>query len=182
MPAAIHELPPFDSDKGLLNVIIETPKGSRNKYAFERDCALFALRKVLPLGMGFPFDFGFVPSTHADDGDPLDVLLLLEETAFPGCLVRSRVLGVIHAEQRERGKITRNDRLIAIAEMHSRVMAYRSLKDLDPQLLRDVEDFFTSYNAAEGKKFKVLGIRGKNAALRTIRRAATNPFKKSGQK
>src|SRR5581483_718248 len=81
-------------DDSILQVIVETPKGSRNKYKFEPKLGMFVLGKVLPDGMVFPYDFGFVPSTMADDGDPLDVLLLMDEPAFPGCLIESHVIGV----------------------------------------------------------------------------------------
>lgn len=78
-------LKPFDSDdKQMLRVVIETPKGSRNKFAFAPDEHVFELKKVLPAGMTFPYDFGFVPLTKADDGDPVDVLVLMDEPAFPG--------------------------------------------------------------------------------------------------
>jgi hypothetical protein len=80
-------LKPIDSDdKQMLRVVIETPKGSRNKFAFDPEDHVFELKKVLPAGMTFPYDFGFVPSTQADDGDPVDVLVLMDEPAFAGCL------------------------------------------------------------------------------------------------
>ena len=93
-------LKPFDaSDKQLLRVVIETPKGSRNKFAFDPKQHVFELKKVLPAGMMFPYDFGFVPSTEADDGDPVDVLVLMDEPAFPGCVLTCRAVGVIEGEQ-----------------------------------------------------------------------------------
>jgi inorganic pyrophosphatase len=101
---------PFDrlsarkDDTGLVNLIVDTPKGSRNKFRYDSDLGLFRLGKVLPLGMAFPYDFGFIPSTLAEDGDPLDVLLLADEPAFPGCLVGARLLGVFEAEQRKRAR------------------------------------------------------------------------------
>ena len=79
----------------LFRSIIETPKGSRNKYAFDPDQRIFELKKVPPAGMAFPYDFGFVPSTVAEDGDPVDVLVLMDEPAFPGCLLRCRLIGII---------------------------------------------------------------------------------------
>lgn len=92
-------LKPFDSDdKQLLRVVIETPKGSRNKFAFDVDEHIFELKKVLPSGMAFPYDFGFVPSTRADDGDPVDVLVLMDEPAFSGCVLTCRPIGVIEGE------------------------------------------------------------------------------------
>jgi len=89
-------LNPLDSDdKQMLRVVVETPKGSRNKFAFDPDQHLFQLKKVLPTGMAFPYDFGFVPSTKAEDGDPIDVLVLMDEPAFPGCVLNCRPIGVI---------------------------------------------------------------------------------------
>jgi inorganic pyrophosphatase len=92
-------LKPFDKqDSDLLVVVIETPKGSRNKYAYDPDEHIFELKRVLPAGMAFPYDFGFVPSTLGGDGDPLDVLVLMDEPAFPGCKLKCRVIGVIEEE------------------------------------------------------------------------------------
>lgn len=92
----------LDKDKKV-QVIIETPKGSRNKYAWDTDQQIFALRKVLPEGMAFPHDFGFIPSTEGDDGDPIDVLVLMDQPVFTGCLVKARLIGVIEGRQTEKG-------------------------------------------------------------------------------
>ena len=94
-------LKPIDKKDGSVQVIIETPKGSRNKFAFDPEQNIFALKKVLPAGMAFPYEFGFLPRTRAEDGDPIDVLLLMDEPAFPGCSVRARLIGVIEGEQLE---------------------------------------------------------------------------------
>jgi len=100
-------LNPFDSDdKQVLRVVVETPKGSRNKFAFDPDQHLFELKKVLPTGMAFPYDFGFVPSTEAEDGDPIDVLVLMDEPAFPGCVLKCRPIGVIEGEQSDKKRET----------------------------------------------------------------------------
>src|SRR4029453_11308915 len=95
--ALLNKLKPFDKKKGNLNAVIDTPKGSRNKYAFDFDVGMYRLKSVLPEGAVFPFDFGSIPGTVAEDGDPLDVLLLMDEPAFAGCLVEARLLGVIEA-------------------------------------------------------------------------------------
>src|SRR3954466_4948745 len=100
----LEKLKPFDKETGNLNVVIETPKGSRNKYAFDFDVKSYKLKTVLPHGSVFPFDFGSIPGTLADDGDPLDVLLLMDEPAFPGCFLQARLIGVIEAEQRKKEK------------------------------------------------------------------------------
>ena len=103
-------LPSFNGDEGVIHVIIETEKGSRNKFSFDEDLNVFRLKKVLPEGMSFPYDFGFIPSTRAEDGDPLDVLvLLMDEPGCTGCLVECRVIGAICGEQSENGKKIRND-------------------------------------------------------------------------
>ena len=107
----LRRLKPFDR-KGNLNVVIDTPKGCRNKYAFDFDKNAYKLTTVLPRGAVFPFDFGSIPGTIAEDGDPLDVLVLMDEPAFPGCVIQARLVGVIEATQSENGKKIRNDRLI----------------------------------------------------------------------
>ena len=102
--ALLRKLKPFDRKSGNLNVVIDTPKGSRNKYGFDFDIDAYKLKSVLPHGTVFPFDFGSIPNTVAEDGDPLDVLVLMDEPVFIGCLVETRLLGVIEAEQTEEGK------------------------------------------------------------------------------
>src|SRR5678816_3881477 len=111
----LSSLTAFDAESDELNVLVDTPKGSRNKFKYDEERGLFKLGGVLPVGAVFPFDFGFIPSTVGGDGDPLDVLILMDEPAFPGCLVKAKLIGVIEAEQTEEKKTTRNDRLIAVA-------------------------------------------------------------------
>ena len=149
---------PLDEDTGDLHVVVDTPKGSRNKYEFDERLALFKLGGVLAVGHSFPFDFGFIPNTLGGDGDPLDVLVLLDEPAFVGCLIPARLIGVVEAEQTERdGETGRNDRLIAVAS-NSRVHEdVKSINDLNETLVDEIEHFFVSYNEAKGKKFKPLG-------------------------
>ena len=116
MTTSIIKLPATDPDSDLTNVVVDTPKGSRNKYKFDERDGQWRLSKVLPQGSYFPFDFGFVPSTQAEDGDPIDVLLIVDEPAFPGCVVPARLIGVLEAEQTEKGQTIRNDRLVAVVE------------------------------------------------------------------
>ena len=163
-------LKPFDRKSGNLNVIIETPKGCRNKYAFDFGIKNYKLKSVLPKGAVFPFDFGSVPGTTADDGDPLDVLLLMDEPAFTGCLVQGRLLGVIEAEQTNDGNAERNDRLIAVAAESYTHSSLKSLKTLKPELIKEIEHFFISYNEIRGKKFKPLARKGPNAAVRLVKK------------
>src|SRR5437764_15192343 len=100
----------------MLRVVIETPKGSRNKFALNQDEHIFELKKVLPAGMTFPYDFGFVPSTEADDGDPVDVLVLMDERAFPGRVLKARPIGVIEGERADSKHKVRNERIVAIEQ------------------------------------------------------------------
>src|SRR5689334_21473981 len=104
------DLPSFDQATGEVNAIVDTPKGSRNKFKYDQEKRMFKLGGVLPLGASFPFDFGYIPSTEGEDGDALDILILMDEPAFPGCLVPGKLIGVIEAEQTEAGKTNRNDR------------------------------------------------------------------------
>src|ERR1044072_8151320 len=126
--ASLGRLAPFEDDS--LIVGIETPKGSQNKLAFEPRYRTFVLKGVLPAGAVFPFDFGFVPSTRGGDGDPLDVLVLMDAPVFPGCIVPSRLIGAIEAEQTEDGETERNDRLIAVAADSATHRSIRELNDL----------------------------------------------------
>jgi inorganic pyrophosphatase len=160
MATSVLDLPPLDPDSGRLNVVVDTPKGSRNKYKFDERSGQWRLSKVLPQGMAFPYDFGFVPATRGEDGDPVDVLLLMEEPAFSGCVVPARLIGVLEAEQTERGKTIRNDRLVAVVETPYNPAEYRSLDEVSRQRLEEIEHFFVSYNEVEGRQFKPLARRG----------------------
>jgi inorganic pyrophosphatase len=165
------QLKPLEPKDGTLQVIIETPKGSRNKYAYDTEQKIFSLTKVLPLGMAFPYDFGFLPKTLAPDGDAIDVLLLMDEPAFPGCAVKSRLVGVIEGEQIDGKKRIRNDRLVAVAEANHMYANIKKLKDLPKKTLRELQDFFVNYHRLEGKEYKLLGCKGKSTAMTLINKA-----------
>jgi inorganic pyrophosphatase len=165
-PASLDRLDPFDDD--CVMVVIETPKGSPNKLAFDPRLGAFVLKGVLPAGAVFPFDFGFVPSTRADDGDPLDVLVLMDAPVFPGCVVPSRLIGVIEAEQSDDGETERNDRLLAVAANSATHRSIQTLSDLGQDLVAQVEHFFVSYNEMKGKQFRVKGRAGKKRALTLV--------------
>jgi inorganic pyrophosphatase len=165
------KLKPIDKKEGLVQVIIETPAGSRNKFSFDPDQGIFALKKVLPAGMVFPYDFGFLPQTLAPDGDPIDVLLLMDEPAFPGCAVKARLIGVIEGEQLDGKEKVRNDRLVAVAEANHMYANIRKLKDLPEKWLTELQDFFVNYHNLEGKKYKLLGCKGETSAMQLIKEA-----------
>jgi inorganic pyrophosphatase len=165
----LKKLPPFDRNSGNLNVIIDTPKGCRSKFAYDMKRQAYVLKSVLPQGAVFPFDFGSIPGTKAEDGDPVDALVLMDEPAFCGCLIESRLVGVIEAEQSEDGKTERNDRLIAVAAKSQTHAEVQSLADLSPALLKEIEHFFISYNQERGKEFRPVGRHGPKKAKRLIR-------------
>jgi inorganic pyrophosphatase len=170
MKNPLIDLSAFDDD-GDVNAIIDTPKGSRNKFKYDEKSGLFKLGGALPLGAVFPFDFGYIPSTKGGDGDPLDILILMDEPAFPGCLVKAKLIGVIEAQQTEGKKTTRNDRLIAVAADSRNHSHVRFLGDLNSNLVHEIERFFISYNETKGKRFKVLGRFGPDRAEKLITEA-----------
>jgi len=165
------QLKPISKKDGLVQVIIETPAGSRNKFAFDPEQRIFALKKVLPAGMVFPYDFGFLPQTLAPDGDPIDVLLLMDEPAFPGCAVSARLIGVIEGEQIDGKKKIRNDRLVAVADANHMYANIKRLKDLPGKWMRELQDFFVNYHSLEGKEYRLLGCKGADAAFALIKKA-----------
>jgi inorganic pyrophosphatase len=163
-------LKPFDADdKELLRVIIETPKGSRNKFAFNEDERIFELKKVLPAGMGFPYDFGFIPSTKADDGDPLDVLVLMDEPAFAGCILSCRPVGVIEGEQGTKKKKERNDRIVAVEKDAHSFAHVKKIGDLGKQFCRELEEFFVNYHRLSGEDYRVIAVKGPAVARKLVK-------------
>lgn len=163
-------LKPFDADdKRMLRVVIETPKGSRNKFAFNAKEHLFELKKVLPAGMAFPYDFGFVPSTKADDGDPVDVLVLMDEPAFPGCALTCRAVGVIEGEQvGKKGKV-RNDRIVAVEQDAHSWADIKTLDDLGKHFLKELEEFFIDYHRLSNRQYRVLDVKGPGQARKLVK-------------
>jgi inorganic pyrophosphatase len=174
MNSPYRQLPLFAAGKKHLHVIIDTPKGSRNKFAFDEELQLFTLKHVLPEGAVFPFDFGFLPNTLTEDGDPLDVMVLLEAPAFTGCVVEVRLIGALEAEQTKNGKTVRNDRLIAVATASKQHAALKTLKDLPRNLPEEIGRFFRHYNAARDIVFEVTGQVGSKSALELVLRAERN--------
>ena len=112
MPNFIN-LPPFAED-GAVHVVVETPRGSRAKFAYDPQLETFTFTKSLLIGLTYPHDWGFVPSTTAEDGDPLDVMVIHDAATFPGLVLACRIIGILQIEQRSKGKAERNDRLFAV--------------------------------------------------------------------
>ena len=173
MTKALSELPTWDRETGDLLMVIETPKGSRNKYSYDEDTGAFDLGWVLPPGLSFPYDFGFIPSTIADDGDALDVLVLLDVPVAVGCVVTGRVIGAIQAKQRAHGgKWIRNDRLLAVARHAHTHQHIKSLDDLRPHMVDEIQEFFIDYNRMREREFRPLEICGAKKAHKLIKKAS----------
>lgn len=166
------KLPPaFVKRSDTINVIIETPKGSSIKYTFEPETELFKLSKILPEGLVFPLHFGFIPNTKGEDGDPLDVLVLLDEPCYPGCHVECKVIGIIEALQTEKNETMRNDRIIAKAIESTKYSKINFIKDMDSSMVDQLIHFFISYNKLNNKVFKPLKNQGPKKAITLIKKA-----------
>lgn len=160
---------PFVEETEDINAIIETPKGSRNKYAYDENTDMIKLKKALPAGMVFPFDFGFIPFTIAEDGDPMDILVLTDSPTFPGCLVEAKVLGIVKVEQEKKGEKVRNDRVIAVQTDSRMYSSAKNLNDLPEGLIKEIVNFFASYNNVSEDVFNPLGNSGPETAIKLIR-------------
>jgi inorganic pyrophosphatase len=167
---ALDRISPTNAE-GEWRAVIETPQGSRNKLKYEPTEEAFAVSSSLPAGMAFPFDFGFIPRTRAEDGDPLDVLVLMDAPAYPGCIVEIRLLGVLEVDQTKDGTTVRNDRLIAIAKGATERGDLDELSDMAPALMTQIESFFSTYSELDGKAFKARDRRGPRRAETLARKA-----------
>jgi len=152
-----------------LAIIIETPKGSTEKYSYDKESKCFKLKKILPSGMVFPYDFGFIPNTKGEDGDPLDVIVISEFKSFPGCMMDVRIIGAMLAEQTEKSKTERNDRFLAVPSLSSIFSDINTVADLPKDKLDELQQFFVNYNAAQGKKFKPSKVIKPKEALKLIK-------------
>ncbi len=161
--------PRLDEKNCTCRAIIETPKNSRNKFDYDPESRLFELGGLLPEGMLFPFDFGFIPCTLGQDGDPLDIMVLMDAPAHVGCLVAVRLVGVISAAQTEKGKTKTNDRLLGVTIHSYEHESVHSIDELRPSLLQQIQEFFVSYNKQRGKEFKVKGTGGPKKAVRLVK-------------
>src|SRR6266851_183913 len=155
-------------DNAIIQVVIETPKDSRNKYAFHPEQKVFELKKVLPAGMTFPYDFGFIPRTQAEDGDPTDVLVLMDEPAFPGVVLKCRLIGIIEGEQGDNKDKERNDRVVAVEKENHSWSDIKHIDDLGKQFLRELEEFFVNYHKLSGKQYRIIDVRGPKHARKRI--------------
>ena len=164
---------PHDSD-GRVRAVIESPRGSRNKLKYEPGLDVFVLDHVLPVGLEFPLDYGFIPGTRGQDGDPIDVLVLMDAPVVPGCAVPVRLVAVIEAEQADDpDRWFRNDRLIGIAHASDSLANVQDLDDLEPILLDQIETWFGTYNTLRGRQFRPRARRPASVAKELVKLATT---------
>jgi inorganic pyrophosphatase len=139
-----------------VTVMVESPKGYNQKFDYDPKSQRFLLNKILPAGLVFPFDFGMIPGTKGEDGDPLDIIVISESATFPGCLIECRIIGALKAEQTERnGETMRNDRFIGVPNVTQLFSEVKTLGQLPEAILNQLEAFFKNYNEQAGKQFRV---------------------------
>jgi inorganic pyrophosphatase len=165
---------PHDLDRktGLCRAVIETPRGRRTKFDFDPKTRAFVVKSLMPEGLSFPLDFGFIPSTMADDGDPVDVMVLIEEPSFVGAVIDVRLIGAMEAEESEHDKTERNDRLLAVADCSHAYADIKTPDDLPKTFIRDLTEFWVNKHRLEGKRFKVLAISDAMAAVELVHKGA----------
>jgi inorganic pyrophosphatase len=159
---------PARAGRGLVNVIVDTPKGSCQKFKYDQDAQCFALSRILPAGAFFPYDFGSIPRTLAEDGDALDVMVIADAASFVGCLVTARLIGTIQAKQTEKGKTIRNDRLLAVPVTKVNPPEFSHVRELPRRRVEEIEHFLRSYNQAHGRRFEATGLGGPQRARETL--------------
>jgi inorganic pyrophosphatase len=172
---ALHDLPPrppHADQPTLVHVVVETPRGSPNKVAWDPERGVMALTRILAAGMHFPCEFGFVPGTRAGDGDPIDALLLLDAPTAPGVLVEARLVGVLTGEQTRDGRTMRNDRLLAVSPLCPRLGRARTLDDVGAAWVDAIARFLDDYQRALGREFRVTGRGDAAEAARLVDEAA----------
>jgi inorganic pyrophosphatase len=146
------------NDDGTLRVIVESPRSSCLKLEFDPKLRLFTISRELPLGIAYPFDWGFIPGTQGDDGDPLDAMVLHHQPSHPGVVLPCRILGMVEVEQREdKSKPKANNRIIATPCWHEALSTLEEARDLPSSVRKQIEQFFVSSVAFTGKELTING-------------------------
>src|SRR5215471_15389689 len=168
---------PACNAKDDVHVVVETPRGSAAKLEFDPGLQVFTLSKALILGLTYPYDWGFVPSTKGEDGDPIDVLVLHDAAKAPGLVLKCKIIGVLEVLQSEKGKKgIRNDRLIAVPRDSHREKSEKDARDLSKQVRTEIEKFFVATDELEDKELKFLGWKGPKTGEKLVD-GATKPRK-----
>jgi inorganic pyrophosphatase len=170
MPNFIN-LPAFTED-GDVHVVVETPRGSRAKFAYDPKLETFTLSKSLLTGLTYPHDWGFVPSTKADDGDPVDVMVIHDAATFPGIVLSCRIIGILQIEQKSKARSERNDRVFAVPRRSHSEQGLRDVQDLSKSIRQELEKFFMATDELEDKRLAILGWKGPKAAHKEITASA----------
>ncbi|MEO1339702.1 MAG: inorganic diphosphatase [Cyanobacteria bacterium J06631_6] len=144
---------PAQPEAGVINVLIEIPGGSKNKYEFDKDLNAFALDRVLFASVKYPYDYGFVPNTLADDGDPLDGMVMMDEPTFPGCVIAARPIGMLLMIDGG----DRDEKILCVPAEDPRYNEVKSLKDVSPHRLEEIAEFFRTYKNLEKKVTEIQG-------------------------
>lgn len=167
--ARLDQLDTFD-DEGNVRVVVEASACTRSKFKFDPKLAVFELHHVIPPGTAFPLDFGFLPRTLGDDGDPLDALVFADEPSPVGTVLPARLVGVIEAKQTQEGrKPARNDRFLAVAKASHAYDAWKDMADVPAKVLEAIEAFFITYNKQRGVAFEPVGRHDAAAAAKLLR-------------
>jgi inorganic pyrophosphatase len=172
----LHDIPLPDRLDLYFPVVIEIPAGSKLKYEIDKRTGLLMLDRVLYSSVHYPANYGFVPQTHAGDGDPLDVLVLMQEPVHPLTIVRARAIGGFQMTD-DKGV---DDKIVAVAVDDPAVQHYTSTSQLPPHLVRELQRFFQDYKILEGKLSEVEELYDRDRALEVIREASTGYRTRSG--
>lgn len=162
-----HDLPAGPDAPDLINVIVEIPGTTRNKYEFDHEGGFIRLDRVLASPLHYPADYGLIPRTLYDDDDPLDVLVLIKEPTFPGCVLIARPIGLFRMLDQD----APDDKVLAVASNDPLYDEYRDLSDVTSHFLREVAHFFKRYKDLEGKRVETIGWEDREFALGRIRHA-----------
>jgi len=176
--ANLEKIDPIGERK-CVRVVIETPRGASAKFKYDPEIKACVLSKELVAGLTFPFDFGFVPSTLAPDGDPIDALVIHDTPTYPGIVVDCQLIGVLEIDQKQDGETVRNDRLIFVPVDSHRQDELNDARELPARLREEIECFFRSTAELQKKKIEVLGWRGPRDGAKTLERAM-KALKKAG--
>jgi inorganic pyrophosphatase len=150
---SLYEIDPGPDCPEIVRMIVEIPKNSGNKYEYDGELGVFRLDRALYSPMHYPGDYGFVPGTLAADGDPLDVLALVEEPSFPGCLIEVRPVGILNMVDNEEA----DQKIVAVPNRNPRYDEVHTMDQIFPHVRREIEHFFTIYKELEGKKTQMQG-------------------------
>lgn len=158
------EIPTGPSIPEIIYAVVEIPKGSRNKYEYDKDMEAFTVDRVLYSPFTYPAEYGIIPQTLWDDGDPMDILVLMREPTFPGCVIEVRPIGIMRMIDGE----DTDDKILSVPVNDPIYKDVKNIDDVTDSLLNEIKHFFKEYKTLEGKKTKILGWEGAEAASKAL--------------